>query len=177
MLKSLTLSLVAGAPKKPAITSHENNAISTAFDDLLGLSAPSDSMSAALPSGAIDILGMSAPTQPPKVPKWKGAWLRASIKVSRAEGSPVVDWSKVSLHYRVHSMPDRSAMVIAFREACVHRHTSQDKTSVVLLSPHQRSGREHIPVHGHVGGTINQRIQSVRSGKDQGFDGKSGSQV
>ena len=100
LLKSLTLSLVTGAPKELAITSHENNAISTAFDNLLGLSAPLDSMSAALPSGAIDILGMSAPMQPPKeVPKWKGAWLRASIKVSSAEGSPVVDWSKVSLHY------------------------------------------------------------------------------
>ena len=68
-------------------------------------------------------------------------------------------------------------MVIAFHEACVHQHTSQDKTPIVLLSPHQRSGQEYIPIHGHISSTINQRIQSVCSGKDQGFDGKSGSQV
>ena len=53
LLKSLTLSLVAGAPKEPTITSHENNAISTVFDALLGLLAPLDSMSAALPSGQL----------------------------------------------------------------------------------------------------------------------------
>jgi hypothetical protein len=106
-------SAVAAAPKEPAVTFHASNPISTAFDDLLGLSAPSDPMPAALSSsGGMDILGLNAaPPQASKAPKGKRAWMKASIRASHAEGSPVVDWSKVALHYRVHSKQGGSASV------------------------------------------------------------------
>jgi hypothetical protein len=105
-------SAVAAAPKEPPVTSHVSNPISTAFDDLLGLSAPSDPMPAVLSStGGMDIIGVTAAPQPPKASKGKRAWMKASIKASHAEGSPVVDWSKVALHYRVYSKQDGSASV------------------------------------------------------------------
>ena len=102
---------VASAPKEP-IASQGSNAISTAFEDLLSLSAPTDPQPPALPPGGTGILGMSAALQAPcKPPKGKKVWMRATIKTSRAEGSPVVDWTKVKLHYRLHSKQDGTATV------------------------------------------------------------------
>lgn len=108
--------VVAASPKGPA-ASQSSNAISTAFDDLLSLSVPAltESQPSAMLSGGTDDLGMSAVMEAPSKPsKSKRAWLRATIKTSRAEGSPVVDWTKVNLTYRVHSKKDGSA-TIAFR--------------------------------------------------------------
>jgi AP-3 complex subunit delta-1 len=123
-------SAVAAASKEPTITSHASNPISTAFDDLLGLSAPSDPMPAALSSfGGMDFLGVRAAPQPSKAPKGKRAWMKATIKASHAEGSPVVDWSKVSLHYRVHSKQDGSASVTCR----VENHMDTTALNVVTL--------------------------------------------
>ena len=147
-------SAVAAAPKEPAITFHESNPISTAFDDLLGLSAPTDSMPPALSSGGIDILGMSAATQPPKAPKGKRVWLRATVKASHAEGSPVVDWSKVSLHYRVHSKPDGSATVTCR----VENHMDTTALNTVTL---KLKGHDDIAIGNVVAG---QSVESSKAG-------------
>lgn len=102
---------VAVAPMSPAFVAEGSNPINIAFDDLLGLSVPSDIKPLAANTGGSDIFGMSAMAQSHKESRGKRPWMRATIKATHAEGSPVVDWSKVSLYYRVHTKQDGTAMM------------------------------------------------------------------
>lgn len=110
---------VAPVQKQPM--QGQNNAISNAFDDLLGLSdnAPVPQLAGAplaLTAGqssthhAFGGLSMGAPMQasvppPPAESPGKAGkrpWIRGIIKTSHSSGSPVVDWSKVQLLFRVY---------------------------------------------------------------------------
>jgi hypothetical protein len=104
----------------PAMQS-QSNTISNAFDDLLGFSdnAPVPQLSGAPlsltagPSVTPDAFGgtsMGTPMQgsvPAPATETSGKvgkrpWIRGTIKSSHASGSPVVDWSKVQLLFRVY---------------------------------------------------------------------------
>jgi AP-3 complex subunit delta-1 len=84
----------------------QSSAVNSAFDDLLGLANPTSNP----PPAASNIFGgMTSQTSiappPPASPLGKTGkrpYLRATIKVAAATGSPVVDWSKVQLSYRVY---------------------------------------------------------------------------
>jgi AP-3 complex subunit delta-1 len=109
--------VVAASPKGPTGSSKSIGHINTVFDDLLSLSAPVPSAqlipTAALSSSGTDLLGMNATaTQTSSKPsKSKHVWMKATVKASRAEGSPVVDWTKINLRYRVHFKQDGTATV------------------------------------------------------------------
>lgn len=57
----------------------------------------------------------SVPSNSPSLP-----WIRASVKVSHATGSPIVDWSKIQLSFRVQKVAGqgmRTAVSLVFRVA------------------------------------------------------------
>jgi len=108
----------------------QNNAISSAFDDLLGFSdpAPVPQLAGAAPaltagpSPASDPFGemtmgnsvqQAAPSAPPAESLGKSTkrpWIRGTIKTSHASGSPIVDWSKVQLFFRVYKSSGNGAV-------------------------------------------------------------------
>lgn len=111
----------APAPMPAPIMQSNNNAINSAFDDLLSFnSTPVPQLAGALPAlpaaqPAPDLLGnlstslVSSPlevqAQPIQPIQSVGnglelPWIRASVKVSHAAGSPIVDWSKIQLCFR-----------------------------------------------------------------------------
>ena len=89
----------------------QSSAINSAFDDLLGFSDPVPAPQ--LPGSSLLALPPASPVPAAGVPRiamvadastegsGKRPWLRASIKTSLASGSPVVDWSKVQVFFRV----------------------------------------------------------------------------
>lgn len=84
----------------PRIVEAQTTPISSAFDDLLGLEVPppvaplASTVSAFNPS-------VSTPASPPSQKKGKRAWMKASLKVAGSGGPPMVDWSHVSVYYKV----------------------------------------------------------------------------
>ncbi|KAG7362250.1 adaptin N terminal region-domain containing protein [Nitzschia inconspicua] len=102
----------AAIPGGPGLAQNQKNAINNAFDDLLGVAntvpAPVSASASSGGTASFDMLGLGglptiAPLSSPHPSKpGKRPYLRATIKVSAATGSPVVDWSKVQLSYRVY---------------------------------------------------------------------------
>lgn len=90
---------------------NQNNAISNAFDDLLGFSgnAPITQLVGAVPAitnGPSDVFGggsavLSTQHFEPSGKSSKRPWIRGTIKSSHASGSPTVNWTKVQLMFRV----------------------------------------------------------------------------
>ena len=96
----------ARGPSLGSIMSNKSNPINNAFDDLLGLATPVSvpqvgalSMQTSLEYTYDSSLLASPEVATPK--PGKRPWMRATIKTSHATGSPVVNWSKVSLLFRV----------------------------------------------------------------------------
>ncbi|KAL3922964.1 MAG: hypothetical protein SGILL_001922 [Bacillariaceae sp.] len=84
----------------------QSSAVNNAFDDLLGLANPSPAPApATLVSSEVYGPGAKTSSVPtalfPSGKSGKRPYIRATIKQSAASGSPVVDWSKVQLSYRV----------------------------------------------------------------------------
>ena len=104
-------STVVPATMTPGIMSNQANPINNAFDDLLGLSMP-PAPAPSLPSVASGVatanllsttsLGGETLQSPSTKSSVKRPWMLANIKTSHATGSPMVDWSKVSLMFRVY---------------------------------------------------------------------------
>jgi hypothetical protein len=91
------------------------NPINNAFDDLLGLSSPAPVPTLVPQVGghaSFSPLDSAGPTslaaQTMQSPKKNGKkpWMKANIKVASASGTPVVDWSKLTLAFRVYSVGD-----------------------------------------------------------------------
>lgn len=105
------LSLVR--PATTAVPMQSTNPINNAFDDLLGLSSPAP-VAALTPQlgghtslSPLDSAGStSLSAQIMQSPKKSGKrpWMKANIKVASASGTPVVDWSKLTLAFRVYSV-------------------------------------------------------------------------
>ena len=105
-------------PTTPGIMTNQANPINNAFDDLLGLSMAS-APAPTLPSGSSGsgLLSSMATVgevmkSPPEKQGGKRPWMRATIKASHASGSPMVDWSKVSLLFRVYRSNNAASVVI-----------------------------------------------------------------
>eukprot|EP00537_Pseudo-nitzschia_pungens_P000108 CAMPEP_0172372412 /NCGR_PEP_ID=MMETSP1060-20121228/47512_1 /TAXON_ID=37318 /ORGANISM="Pseudo-nitzschia pungens, Strain cf. cingulata" /LENGTH=1317 /DNA_ID=CAMNT_0013098403 /DNA_START=188 /DNA_END=4141 /DNA_ORIENTATION=+ len=86
---------------------HQPHAVNNAFDDLLGLSYPAPTTSnLGTQNTGQHLYGMSTPQSVAQPSSKSGSsgkkpYLRATIKPSSSSGSPMVDWSKVQLSYRV----------------------------------------------------------------------------
>ncbi|KAL3945881.1 MAG: hypothetical protein SGBAC_000032 [Bacillariaceae sp.] len=93
----------------------QNNAISSAFDDLLGLNSSDAVPGASLPSsGAGTSNALALPSAAPL--SFHGAeqpWIKANIKSSNARGTPIIDWTKVQLRYR--SLRGSGGISLTFR--------------------------------------------------------------
>jgi AP-3 complex subunit delta len=112
------------------------NPINSAFDDLLGLAAPAPAPAL----GGGDFAGMQLPAAPSQsgftdvgsspatTAKGTRPWMKASIKLSSASGSPALDWSKVSLLYRVSRTSQGGGVsgMVVFRVVNGHSAASID---------------------------------------------------
>lgn len=113
---SMFVSSSVHAPTAPPTIQNRNTTISSAFDDLLGFSdnAPIPQLSGvppAITNGPSDAFGgfsalMTAPPSCAPIDSsgssGKRPWIRGTIKASHASGSPMVNWSKVQLMFRVY---------------------------------------------------------------------------
>lgn len=109
--ESTFVSLVSlGNSVATAFGSSDGNAISTAFDDLLGLSAPTLSLPSADP-----MIGMKTTKKSTlsisKIGSKKRPWMQAVLKVEKGEGS--LNWSNVNVYYKVSG--SASAASLSFR--------------------------------------------------------------
>jgi AP-3 complex subunit delta-1 len=98
---AMDISVPAPAPPPAGVMSSQTNAINSAFDDLLGFSQSSPAPQLAHAPAKIqgfDTIGAASPSGK----SGKRPWLRATVKTSHTNGSPLVDWSKVSLFFRVY---------------------------------------------------------------------------
>jgi AP-3 complex subunit delta-1 len=97
-------SATMGVQPSAAIMQNSGSAISNAFDDLLGYSdpAPAAPTFIAPPPPTSTPSNFPAVSASPASKSGKRPWVRATIKISHASGSPVVDWSKVQLSFRVY---------------------------------------------------------------------------
>lgn len=109
----------SAAPTSTSFTQQTDaNAISDAFEDLLGLQPTPAAPHIAPDGGAFSSLAASSrPTSKLKSPGKKRPWMRASLKVSSAVGTPSVNWSQVSLQVRVYrtSQIQGTAAMLVFR--------------------------------------------------------------
>jgi AP-3 complex subunit delta-1 len=78
------------------------NPINNAFDDLLGLSLPAP-VSTFSPLDSLGATSLSTQTMQSPKKGGKRPWMKATVKVASASGTPVVDWSKLTLAFRVYS--------------------------------------------------------------------------
>jgi hypothetical protein len=78
----------------------------------------------------MDTSAIAAPGSPEKT--GKRPWLRATIKTSHSSGSPVVDWSKVQLNFRVYKS-NAEAAVAASIVARVDNHMETSTLSGLIL--------------------------------------------
>jgi AP-3 complex subunit delta-1 len=153
--------VVAASPKEPNSSTKHGNSINTAFDDLLSLSAPELTAlqpAAKLSPAGSDIFGKNAADTTQNfanaASKNQRVWMNATIKASRAEGSPVVDWTRTKLHYQVHSKKD-GTVAVTYR---VENHMDNSTLHNVTL---KLKGQSDI-VFGNV--APQQSIESQKSG-------------
>jgi len=91
------------------------NSISNAFDDLLGLDGSNAAVGTSLPAntgGGSNVLALLS-AGPLSSHTMEQPWQRASIKSSNARGTPIIDWTKVQLRYRLHQ--DSGGTSLTFR--------------------------------------------------------------
>ena len=119
----------------PGVMQNSGSAISNAFDDLLGFSDP-----ASAPAQSASTLTAPPPATPmpssmPSTPTPKSSkrpWMRATIKISHASGSPVVDWSKVQLCFRIYRSSNDSP-VSASISCRVDNHMEMSSLTGLIL--------------------------------------------
>jgi hypothetical protein len=106
------------SPIAPVTSIEGGNAISSAFDDLLGLEASPAPLSslglennrdgaAVMPpagtdGGYMDLSSNHGPTKKSSSSKKSKVWQKASIKALSTSTSGLVDWSLVGVHYKTH---------------------------------------------------------------------------
>jgi AP-3 complex subunit delta-1 len=141
----LNTGMEAANMSSPGMVMQESNAISNAFDDLLGLtdSPPVVSLPTPAPSVFDSNTSALANSEPPSLAGGKEPWIRASIKTSHARGSPVVDWTKVHLSFRVYLSPSGSTLLIFRVEN--HMETSMLKGLVLRLRDHADISLGDVP--------------------------------
>ena len=104
-------------PASGLATQATGSTISDAFEDLLGLqSAPAPAQLS--PAVALSSLEQPNPSNAePSKKSGKRPWLRASVKASNATGAPGVDWTQVSLHFKVYrtTQVQGTAAMLVFR--------------------------------------------------------------
>ena len=90
------------APAGPRIMETQTMPISLAFNDLLGLEAPAP-VAVPAPVVASTTTQLAYMSLSPPNPKKSGKkmWMKASIKVGSSDGPPLVDWSQISVYYKV----------------------------------------------------------------------------
>jgi hypothetical protein len=120
------------------VMQNQGNAVNNAFDDFFGMSDPSPApqLAGASSTAAPAIFGMD--DKPMAAPgsstskAGKRPWMRATIKASHASGSPVVDWSKIQLLFRVYrANGDRN--VAASIVARVENHMEMSMLTGLIL--------------------------------------------
>jgi AP-3 complex subunit delta-1 len=99
-------------PTTTGVPMQSTNPINNAFDDLLGLSMPGPvpaltpqvgGHTSFSPLDSVGATSLSAQTMESPKKSGKRPWMKANIKVASASGTPVVDWSKLTLAFRVYS--------------------------------------------------------------------------
>jgi AP-3 complex subunit delta-1 len=84
----------------PTTIAPQTTSISSAFDDLLGLEAPAPVPAMASATSQFADMSISAAPAPSKK-GGKKSWMKASLKIGSASGSPMVDWNQVYVFYKV----------------------------------------------------------------------------
>ena len=134
----IDISAPVSAPPSTGVMSNQTNAINSAFDDLLGFSqsSPAPQLAPAPAMQGFDTIGAASPSGK----SGKRPWLKATIKTSHTSGSPLVDWSKVSLLFRVYrSGNDASPSVSIVFRVDNHMHSSLSGLTLQLKG-HQDVG-------------------------------------
>lgn len=111
------------------------NAITDAFEDLLGLDSPAPVQLPPLESEA-PVVERSSSKRP---------WMKGHLKVSKSSCSDSVDWSRVSLHYRV-SRTNHEQAIACMLVFCVQNHNAVPLSDLTLTL-----GNHHSTVIGNVG--------------------------
>jgi AP-3 complex subunit delta-1 len=114
----------------------QSSAVNNAFDDLLSLANPTPASAAA---SSADVFGLSSPQSnnapsfsPPSGKSGKRPYLRATIKLSGASGSPMVDWSKVQLSYRVYRSSGANGPAVSISVRADNNMEMSSLTDLVL---------------------------------------------
>eukprot|EP00546_Thalassionema_frauenfeldii_P008846 CAMPEP_0178909936 /NCGR_PEP_ID=MMETSP0786-20121207/8812_1 /TAXON_ID=186022 /ORGANISM="Thalassionema frauenfeldii, Strain CCMP 1798" /LENGTH=831 /DNA_ID=CAMNT_0020582119 /DNA_START=128 /DNA_END=2623 /DNA_ORIENTATION=- len=113
-------------PAKKSIMNQTNTSTSSAFDDLLGLEAPS------VPSTP-DPFPNSAPASKTKK-MGKKLWMKATLKNVASAGSTSIDWNKVSVHYKITPKSAGEDVFIAVRVDNKMSALSLNKLSIAFKS-------------------------------------------
>lgn len=120
---SMFVSSSLPGPTAPPTIQNRHTTITDAFDDLLGFSdnAPIAQLSGAPPAitngpsdafGGFSAMSTGLPSSTPvdsSGSSGKRPWIRGTIKASHASGSPMVNWSKVQLMFRVYKSSGNGA--------------------------------------------------------------------
>ena len=86
----------------PGVGNPSSNAITDAFEDLLGLQSPTPPPTALSSPPPFAASNTSAALGAPIISSEKQTWLRATVKSSKSGSSPDLDASTVSVHFQVY---------------------------------------------------------------------------
>jgi AP-3 complex subunit delta len=118
----------------------QTSAVNNAFDDLLSLAYPTPTpppppSTDPASSDMLDLLNLGISTQPTYSPPGKAGkrpYVRATIKVAAASGSPIVDWSKVQLSFRVYRTQSDKSPAVSISVRADNMMESSPLTGLVL---------------------------------------------
>ncbi|KAL3909482.1 MAG: hypothetical protein SGILL_008071, partial [Bacillariaceae sp.] len=116
----------------------QSSAVNNAFDDLLGLANPAPSPALPTPAASTDIFGLTDQSNVVPAPASssgksnKRPYLRATIKLSGASGSPVVDWSKVQLSFRAYRSSGATGPAVSISVRADNNMETSPLTNLVL---------------------------------------------